>query len=160
MHDEKLKIEIRFSTATDAKMLSEMLINDDSAAGKLGITGGSFTDIAKNDFWETAFVAEVRGKFAGFVKIEIHASGQTLRIEKLYVVKKYRQKDIAERLLTFAEQFGYKNWSFRAYDALTIENPVMESFLLRKGYKNMGTYRNFTYRDGKFYDQTYWQKEL
>lgn len=152
-------MKIQFATKEDSAVFAAVLLHDKDASFRLDSVGNDFD--LKKGYWEASFVAVDDDKnLLGLVSVEMRCSLGTIRINKLYVMQEYRKQGVASELLQFAEEFGQTNWYARAFDAITIENKIMHQLLKKHNYKKMGTYKNFVYRGGKFYNQTYWQKQI
>jgi GNAT superfamily N-acetyltransferase len=93
------------------------------------------------------FIAEIDGKVAGAVSIDMHRRRHEVEIETLAIKKSFQGKGLGRRLVSFAESFGKRRGATRATVGSFFAYGV-KKFYLGLGYKVCDTWR---YRDRRSY---------
>lgn len=150
---------IRYLRDSDKDFLLERLLEDSEARKFLNVVGGSENSMfkANSDRWTVKFVYEQSEQPVGFICFTYHPEGRSVWVDDLYVIKEYRGQGHASKLLDFAENFVKNNWiEATKIASFTLDGSPAEVYKEKRGYKHMGTYKNFT----RGMDQHYWVKEL
>lgn len=93
------------------------------------------------------FIAEVGGKVAGAVSIDMHRRRHEVEIATLAIKKSFQGQGLGRRLVSFAESFGKRRGATRATVGSFFAYGVKE-FYLGLGYKVSDTWR---YRNRRSY---------
>ena len=129
-------------------------IADLKDAGQLGVLNDEFNgegeatiDNIRNSLsdnqQEVVIVADENGTLVGFVCVQLKKSfcynDYMPEITEVYVVPAYRRKGIASEMITFAEDYCAKNYSFHKYELLMgKKNVVAQSVYGKLGYVDDG----------------------
>ena len=127
---------VRIATVNDAEQL-EFLNNAFNGEGET--TLGHIKQSLLNNRQEVIIVAEENGVLVGFVCIQLKKSfcydDYMPELTEVYVDPAYRNKGIASRMISFAEDYCSKNYPLHKFELLTgMENCTAQSLYQKLGY--------------------------
>lgn len=127
---------IKIANVNDAEQLS---ILNDEFNGKGETTIDSIRNSLMSNQQEVVIVDDEDGVLVGFVCVQLKKSfcydEYMPEITEVYVKPAYRKKEIARKMITFAENYCSKNYPLHKYELLTgKENLAAQSVYSKLGY--------------------------
>ncbi|WP_404988814.1 GNAT family N-acetyltransferase [Clostridium culturomicium] len=131
---------IRLATVNDAVQL-DILNSEFNGKGEASLE--NIKESLLNNHQEVIIVADENGILVGFVCIQLKKSfcydKYMPEITELYVKLEHRKKGLASAMITFAEDYCSKKYSFHKYELLTGKNNLIAQSVYNKlGYKDDG----------------------
>lgn len=131
---------VRLATGKDAEQLG---ILNDAFNGKGKTTIDDIRNSIISNQQEVVIVADENGMLVGFVCVQLKKSFCYIdympEITEVYVAPAYRRKGIASEMITFAEEYCARNYSFQKYELLTgRKNIAAQSVYGKLGYADDG----------------------
>ena len=127
----------------DLKDAGQLGVLNDEFNGKGEATIDNIRNSLSDNQQEVVIVADENGTLVGFVCVQLKKSfcynDYMPEITEVYVVPAYRKKGIASEMITFAEDYCAKNYSFHKYELLTgKKNTAAQSVYGKLGYTDDG----------------------
>ena len=127
---------IRKATVNDAEQLGVL---NEEFNGKGETTIDSIRNSLLNNSQEVVIVADENDVLAGFVCVQLKKSfcydEYMPEITEVYVLPAYRERGIASKMISFAEDYCSKNYPLHKYELLTgTENLIAQSLYNKLGY--------------------------
>lgn len=127
---------VRIATVKDAGQLGVL---NDEFNGKDETTIDNIRNSIVNNKQEIVIVDDENGVLVGFVCVQLKKSfcydEYMPEITEVYVTLAYRKKGIASKMITFAEDYCFKNYPLHKYELLTgKKNIVAQSLYGKLGY--------------------------
>lgn len=147
-------MKVRFFTEKDRDQVERFFQEEDFWRYEMFSAPG--TDKLEVTQWDYIGVAEEKDEILGFVRFQICKNDNY--IQNIYVGKAHRSNGVGSALLDFAEKrLKMCSDKTRIY-LFTLDNSLMERILKKRGFKNGGTYKKHCYFNGRWQNQTLWQK--
>lgn len=127
---------VRIATVKDAEQLGVL---NDEFNGTDETTIENIRDSIVNNRQEIVIVDDENGMLAGFICVQLKKSfcydEYMPEITEVYVSLAYRKRGIASKMITFAEEYCFKNYPLHKYELLTgKKNTVAQSLYGKLGY--------------------------
>lgn len=145
---------IKLGTEKDIEYFKELILKDDDAYIKLGMTGVPDWS-QKNDRWNICFFVPKKG----MIRAYYNSDPPHVYICGVYVVKSARKQGIGKALMEEVIKFAHRCWNYCYITGDTLENPASEALFKSCRFRNVGTYEMVHRKNGKWISQTKWIKE-
>jgi len=158
MSDTPFKITFRFARPEDTQYFYNLMLAEKKKVPKqLGLYGFD-RDIFSMDNYKGVFVALRNEEAVAYGRVISTTVSGFNYIALFYVIPKYRRQGIGSKLFNFLEEYAFTNWNAKGVEIITIDNPIMDKLVKKRGFSLSGIYKKNLFVNGKWYNQSRWYK--